>query len=457
MMTHLDHLLNLNIRLLLTAPAALVMAAACATVSASEDYSELVPLPPAETTKMTKMLVAGKRGWSATRQNSVSHTSCPMVTFKDKQYLAFYDQDHMVAVASRKISSTDWVVTTTPFKATSRDPHFALAMGAGPDGSLHMAWSNHHSPMNYAVSVRPQDETKWKRAEMIPGQDDLAEYPQFIMDDRTERLLCMYYRGTNRKGKNVLNRYDPKTKSWTRVGTVPIIEWCSSSAHVSPTGNLTLFAEKGRGSGSLVITRSGDLGQTWKSRPVHRLPKEATDQGFGIMNQPGMAYDRKGNFYVAYYRYDEKADHVAQIYLLREDGATWHEHKVTRRTVQHQANYRPSSARARPAPLSRSWMVVDDDGRAIILFVDEKERGNVISAAVSKPNDYDSWQYYVIDDTKVFSSEPWFDISMWRQHRRLCIYVQPSGADAEGKLPDGPQDVHVVEWRLQDKHGEAKK
>lgn len=84
-----------------------------------------------------------------------------------------------------------------------------------------------------------------------------------------------------------------------------------------------------------------------------------------------------------------------------------------------------------------------------IMYRDE-ERKNKISLAINNNvTNSNRWVLKDIYDKPVDSWEPTFDIDLWKQKRRLDIFVQKTDqADAEGVSAMLPQMVYVLESEL---------
>lgn len=105
------------------------------------------------TAQETQRSTIASNGWANNSVNAVIFRKNSLVSFKDSQYAAYYDQEQNVVLAKRKIGSTRWTVVTTPYKGDATDAHKSISIMIDGDGFLHMAWGQHNNNLNYAKSV----------------------------------------------------------------------------------------------------------------------------------------------------------------------------------------------------------------------------------------------------------------------------------------------------------------
>ena len=95
-------------------------------------------------------------------------------------------------------------------------------------------------------------------------------------------------------------------------------------------------------------------------------------------------------------------------------------------------------------PISRPRIAVDK-GRAFFLFRDV-ERGNKVSMAYTPDIRDGEWQVTDLTDFPVDAWEPSFDTELWKQDRRLHIFVQETHqGDGERQIASEPTPVYVLE------------
>ena len=75
-------------------------------------------------------------------------------TIGNKQYVAYYDKNRMMTVASRDISSNQWQKMTLSNKL-HWDSHNYVVMGFDEEGYIHVSGNMHNNPLVYFKSEKP--------------------------------------------------------------------------------------------------------------------------------------------------------------------------------------------------------------------------------------------------------------------------------------------------------------
>src|SRR5436189_5788384 len=73
-------------------------------------------------------------GWANNSINTVVFRKNSIVSFKDTQFIAYYDNRSYVVLGKRKIGSTYWQLKKTSFKGSTNDAHNCIGImtdGAG--------------------------------------------------------------------------------------------------------------------------------------------------------------------------------------------------------------------------------------------------------------------------------------------------------------------------------------
>src|SRR5205085_7484543 len=81
-------------------------------------------------------------GWANNSVNTTIFRKNSIVSFKDTQYIAFYNKNGFVVLGKRVLSSTTWNLKTTSFKGRVSDAHNVISIMVDGDGYLHMAWDH---------------------------------------------------------------------------------------------------------------------------------------------------------------------------------------------------------------------------------------------------------------------------------------------------------------------------
>jgi hypothetical protein len=147
--------------------------------------------------------------WAANKVSFDLHTT------EEKQFVAYYDADRMMTVASRDLDSDEWVRQTLPSKL-AWDSHNYVTMGIDEAGYLHVTGNMHVNPLVYFRSTRPYDVTSLEAVHTMVGRDEGdVTYPKFF-HNKDGSLLFSYRAGTCGNGNILVNRYNVEKQRWER-------------------------------------------------------------------------------------------------------------------------------------------------------------------------------------------------------------------------------------------------
>lgn len=146
--------------------------------------------------------------WAANRALFDLHT------VGDMQFVAYYDKDRMMTVASRKLGSNEWTKTTLSSKL-HWDSHNYVVMGIDEKGFIHVSGNMHVNPLVYYRSAKPLDISNMLELHAMTGeQEDRVTYPKFY-NDNTGKLLFNYRAGTCGDGNILVKQFDAKAMTWS--------------------------------------------------------------------------------------------------------------------------------------------------------------------------------------------------------------------------------------------------
>ena len=279
-------------------------------------------------------------GYSATSVNTAVFRGSSLATHGDMQYISFYDGDGNVVLGKRRLGSEDWTLCKTQYKGKVTDAHNVISIGVDGNGYIHVSFDHHGHPLRYTRSVAPGSLELGELMPMTGNDEHDVTYPEFYtMPDGD--LIFAYRSGASGRGNLVLNRYDAKTRKWSRIHDILIdgegernAYWQmfadkEGSLHLSWVWRETWLVETNH---DLCYARSDDGGNTWKRSDgsLYQLPiTEATaekawtiPQKSELINQTSMTADAKGNPFIATYWRDPDST-VPQYRLVWHDGKKW--------------------------------------------------------------------------------------------------------------------------------------
>ncbi len=267
-----------------------------------------------------------------------------LISDGEHQYLAFYDGDHQLTVAKRRLSDTGWEFAKLPEKV-GWDTHNKILLFMDRAGYLHITGNMHCAPLRYYRTENPGDIQTFKGIHTWTGRyEDRVTYPN-LLKLRDGSCHIMYRDGGSGDGRRLLVHYDEETQTWTGTGRAFI-----SGRERDPTCNAYPFGGiREDNSGVLhiawcwretpdVVTnfdvcyaKSDDKGHTWKRwdgstydlpiRPENAEVVDPIPQRKGLINGGTLAVDHDGLPTIGYTRFDERG--CNQLFVATPVGKEW--------------------------------------------------------------------------------------------------------------------------------------
>jgi hypothetical protein len=402
-------------------------------------------------------------GWANNSINVVVFRKNSLVTHKNWQYIAFYDQDRYVVLGKRKQGTASWELKRTVYQGNTSDAHNCISLMVDGAGYLHLAWDHHNNPLRYCRSVQPGSLELTDKLPMNGDLEQRVSYPEFHKLPNGN-LIFLYRDGQSGQGNLVIKRYDLRTKTWATLHNNLIDGENARSAYwqacVDAKGTMHISwvwreTPDVASNHDLCYARSTDGGITWQKSTGEQYPLPITagsaeyacriPQKSELINQTSMFADATGKPYIASY-WREPGSEVPQYHLVYLDGAQWHIDNLAFRKT----GFSLSGGGTKRIPISRPQIMVKTTGKktgAIIVFRDA-ERDSKVSIAVKDDLKTGNWQITDLTTTSVGSWEPTYDTEYWKQKQVLQLMVQQvEQLDAEGKANIPPQMVRVLEWK----------
>ena len=149
-------------------------------------------------------------------------------TVGNMQFVAYYDRDRMMTVASRELESETWTRQTLPNRLRW-DSHNSVAMGIDKKGYIHVSGNMHVDPLVYFRSEKPFDVTSMvERNQMLGINEGGVTYPRFFYNNDQD-LLFSYRSGTCGNGNILVNRFETESKKWERYMKEALFEGVEES------------------------------------------------------------------------------------------------------------------------------------------------------------------------------------------------------------------------------------
>ena len=401
------------------------------------------------------------KGWANNSINVVVFRKNSLVSFRDTQFISFYDQDKFVVLGKRRIGSTKWTLKKTNFKANTNDAHNTISIMVDGDGYLHLAWNHHNNPLHYSRSVSPGSLDLTNEMPMTGKVETRVTYPEFYRLPNGN-LLFFYRNGASGQGNLVINGYDKSKKEWNQLQTNLVDGEGQRNAYwqacVDKRGVIHLSwvwreTPDVASNHDLCYARSRDGGKTWEKSsgekyvlPITQASAEyiiQIPQKSELINQTSITADGDGNPYIATY-WRDSSSLVPQYRLIYLSKGEW---KLLSPGFRKTA-FSLSGAGTRRIPISRPQVIAWKSGTnlSVAMIFRDVERGDKVSAALWNNID-NRWQMVDLTSTSNGSWEPTFDTELWKEKGLLNLFIQNvQQADAEGTVQMEPQPVQVLEW-----------
>lgn len=412
--------------------------------------------------KIKAEVVKVDSGWAGNSINTTVFRKNSLVTFKDWQYIAFYNKDGFVVLGKRKWNDTKWIIKQTQYKGNVSDAHNVISIMVDGDGYLHMAWNHHNNHLHYVKSKAPGSLELSEELSMTGKQENKLSYPEFYkMPDGN--LLFFYRDGGSGNGSLVVNQYNIKTKLWKQLQSNLIDGEGQRNAYwqacVDAKGIIHLSwvwreTPDVASNHDLCYAFSKDGGLSWQKSTgeIYKVPitAEKAEYAFHIpqksdlINQTSMFADAEGHPYIATY-WCENGSSIPQYHLVYKTKEGWKKEELS----FGKNAFSLSGGGTKRIPISRPQVVAwksKNDLAAALIFRSE-ERGSKVSAAINKSVGKSKWNVIDLTQTSVGSWEPTYDTELWKRKKLIHLFVQNvEQADAEGESELPPQMVEVLEW-----------
>jgi BNR repeat-containing family member len=403
-------------------------------------------------------------GWANNSVNTVVFRKNSLTTYKNIQYIAFYNKDAMVVIGKRKLGTQKWQLQTTPFKGKAADAHNCISIMADGDGYLHMAWDHHGNKLHYSKSIAPGALQMTEEISMTGIAEKNVTYPEFHTLPNGN-ILFFYRDGQSGQGNLVINSYDIKTKKWQQLHSNLIDGEKQRNAYwqacVDTKGTIHVSwvwreSPDVASNHDMCYAQSTDGGVTWEnsknekySIPINagtaeyicRIPPKSE-----LINQTSMYADDAGNPFIASY-WKDAGDSIPQYHIMYKANEKW----VIQNTGFRTTAFSLSGAGTKRIPISRPQVISykkDNKNIVAVIFRDE-ERGSKVSIAINADISKNNWTVKDLSETAVGSWEPSFDTELWKRKKQLHLFVQYADQkDAEGKANILPQPINVLEIKI---------
>jgi hypothetical protein len=386
-----------------------------------------------------------------------------LTTYRDTQFIAFYNGQQQLMVAKRKTGAGKWKFRTTPYKGDATDAHRSISIIADGDGYLHVSWDHHGNRLNYCKSISPGSLDMTEKIPMTGVKEDRVTYPEFYNLPGGD-LLFLYRTGQSGNGDLMMNRYHVKNKTWEQVQDAFINGGNQRNAYwqcfVDDAGTIHLswvWRESGavETNHDMCYARSKDGGKTWEKSTGEKYTLPITidnaeyaariPQKSELINTTSMAADELGHPYIVTY-WRPAGTTIPQYQLVYNNGTGW----ITQQVTNRKTPFTLSGSGTKRIPISRPVILLSNKNgvkKVIVIYRDEEQQ-NKVTASVCTDINQGTWTIKNLSKESVGLWEPSYDTELWKQKKIVNLFLQNVEQGDGEKMKDvAPTAISVLEWK----------
>jgi hypothetical protein len=146
------------------------------------------------------------------------------LTSGEWQFIAYYNKNRELTMASRKTADQKWKYKILPTKV-GWDSHNSITMAFDTEKCIHLSGNMHNDSLIYFKTEKPPDILSLKRVfPQVLAEDELScTYPNFIKNVEN-KLIYSYRKGGSGNGITISNIYDEKTRTFNRLTEKPLFD-----------------------------------------------------------------------------------------------------------------------------------------------------------------------------------------------------------------------------------------
>lgn len=276
---------------------------------------------------------------------------------KDKFYVAYYDIEHCITVASRPLEGGTWQISRPTgewladkkrfMHQTEFDSHNYLTLAMDSDGYIHLSGNMHKDKLVWFRSENKRDIHSLSQKTMLGEREESTTYPLFFYGQRGE-LFFRYRDGESGNGSDIYNRWNEMEQRWQRLLEQPLLsgmglmnayallpqwgpdnqwhmiwmwrdtphcETCHDLSYACSPDLINWFTHDGRAIPLPITLHTGDV-----------IDPAPINHGLINMSQ-NLGFDSQGKVLVTFHRYDE--DGHSQAWIARADQQGWQIKKIS--------------------------------------------------------------------------------------------------------------------------------
>ncbi|MFT5090898.1 MAG: hypothetical protein ACI906_000458 [Candidatus Latescibacterota bacterium] len=274
-----------------------------------------------------------------------------LLTYKERQFIAFYDAERKMTVGQRPLGEAEFDLHRLAGKwleARGRlstdiawDSHNSVTMAIDRDDQIHLCGNMHVDPLIYFRTTTPLDVSSFERVDYMVGEhEDRCTYPAFMRGPNGE-LVFRFRDGASGNGVDYYNQYDEASAAWRRLVDAPILDGMDE---MNAYARMPELGRDGRyhmiwmwrdtpdcaTNHDISYARSRDL-VTWEAGDGSILPLpikvratpsivDPVPAGGGLINMcQSLGFDAANRPIVSYHKHDDNGNTQAYAARLEED------------------------------------------------------------------------------------------------------------------------------------------
>ena len=417
--------------------------------------------------------------------NGRTHQQTPLTTYRGYQYVTYFDADRRICIGRKKVEADSWdVIHFEDHKFETNDSHNTAVLGiCKQDGTIHMVFDHHATPLNYRVSeqgvANHPDSVQWSAGLFGPiahslGSVATAErvtYPRFF--NAPNGNLMLYYRAvTSGNGDGMIEEYDGIRHHWTpgmgrfiardigvyaangktspfRCPYINSLSYAGDRLHVSWIWRELFERTKAVNQHDLCYAYSDDHGRTWQNSQGERIgetgihPIHLNTNGLVVAPIPTGVGLANSN---THYAYDDGGIHVVMRHNIGTDVESQYVHYW--RAVDGRW-----SNNALPFTGGRPKLVGTAERILVLVYEDDDHNLHVLRG---RPNDSRTrwkWSKVKLPEPHFVYGEAVLDLERWEQDKTLSIYSQnppltQKQVSGETPVTGVPSALNVVDYHF---------
>jgi hypothetical protein len=313
------------------------------------------------------------------------------LTWGNWQFIAYYNKNRNLTVASRKVTESKWNYKVLPTKV-GWDSHNRITMAFDRDLCIHVSGNMHNDSMTYFKTEKPLDISTFQKVfPLVSAEEETrCTYPSFLRTP-DKRIIYSYRLGGSGNGITISNVYDERTRSFNRLSDKPLFDGLgqmsayASGPRLGPDGFYHLAwlwrdTPHCETNHDLSYARSKDLVR-WETINGTKLDVPITPEasqftvdpvppGGGVINGAHrLFFDWENHPLLAYMKYDKDGNN--QIFVAKPADGKW----LIKQVTEWDYRWEFSGPGSITFEIRLQRARVTDDGKIKIVYW-HKERGN---------------------------------------------------------------------------------